>query len=1477
MLKKGRHGRETRYVFNKYTKLGLVFLVVASIGLLALNIDTIYLSTKPKLVVVFPDRLVSGISNTFIVKDVSLDGQGSNKKIDIYLKTLGENTERHIFSGTTDENGILMPEVDVPKMHGDALLIVRAEGTEVSKHVYIDSNIRLLISTDKPVYQPGQTMHVRVLAFDGNTPLAQSIVAEIRDPDGNKIFRKALAPDRYGIVSFDFPFATVLPLGEYNLTVSCGTVSQQKTVSVRHYVLPKFSIEFLDMKDWYVIGERIEGAIKCRYFFGKDVHGIVAITASVYAGVWLPLRVSPATGTLYNGIFSFSTENITYAVGIPINAYNGYVVLNVTVIDEAGHMETKSKVFTIARKPIEVSVLAETMMDGVESSLYAIARYPDGTPVSNANAVLSVNRFRENVTTDARGVAKFTFIYNYTFRYGVNINITKDAISTDTAFYLGAGNPLKVIPSKEKFCVGESAEFTVFYRGQSMTADVYYDVVSSGFVVSSGITHLTNDRATFALHITEAYAPYAFVRVYKIEQNLSVVKDVTCIRVETNRELKVNITSDREVYLPGASANLTFTVTHGVPEKSVLGVKIVDKSVFELAERFTGIEALYFQLEENFTTPAYMLADYVFGYGSMEQGEVLTTMTSTMRAEEMINLAEGYKHDAEHLKENVLNTYLSILLALGIAGMGFGIMYGMRKSSIFHAEITKLIGSIAVMILITAGLAAVLYTMVIGMMSTPGGVEDNKVVLGPNNEIVPQPAPVAGEANSLSTPGYGNGTEYGASGTQAPKPVRQFFPETWYWNPLIETDNNGRAGVTLTVPDSITTWEVEAVASTRDCRVGVGYANITVFQDFFIEPDIPVSLVRNDSIALRIMIYNYKDTALDVLVSIKPDTWFELQSNQSLNVHLEPNSVTPAYFKLRALQVGVFKVFVSAEGNDVWDAVLRSIEIIPNGKKVTDVVNGRVENNGTKDIVLAFSNNRIENSEKLFAKLQTGIEAVVIDGAEEYIHFVSGCGEQSMSTLSIDVLAYRAVKDKGMSTQKQFKYEMMVTQGIQHELQYLKKAQNGVGRGIVWFPDNQDVHPWLTSWGLITFQDAINAGFTIDERIIADMQAWLCTQQKSDGSFVFPEWGLYEFTHPELRSKTIACTAYVTRALLYSGMEPTSASVAKALDYINEHISDEWNDTYALALSLLALKMGGRSSTLINQVADRIYELRKIENDTVYWTGNSTLLSDEYSYCFYTPPRIIETTGYAVMALHYAVMHFDAVSGGIKYLLTHRQRYGYFSTQDTVVAFQALFTAGEHRACNLHVQLSANAIPVFNVTFTEENADITYYVDLKDYIANTTEVSITTNGTGALNYQIIKEEYIPWDNTPGTEALKIEVEYNATSIAVNDMILVTLRVNYTLDYPMKMLLIDFRTPAGFGFVESDLVNLTENGVIDLYEVKDRLAYFYIQDIEPNASLTMSFRIIALYPVKALAQGTKVFNMYLPDMCAEACPEVLEAR
>ena len=87
--------------------------------------------------------------------------------------------------------------------------------------------------------------------------------------------------------------------------------------------------------------------------------------------------------------------------------------------------------------------------------------------------------------------------------------------------------------------------------------------------------------------------------------------------------------------------------------------------------------------------------------------------------------------------------------------------------------------------------------------------------------------------------------------------VRSYFPEALYINPEIITDGNGVASISIPLADSITTWRMAMLASTPRGALGSGASSLKVFQDFFVDLDLPVTLTQGDRVSIPVAVYNY--------------------------------------------------------------------------------------------------------------------------------------------------------------------------------------------------------------------------------------------------------------------------------------------------------------------------------------------------------------------------------------------------------------------------------------------------------------------------------------------------------------------------------------------------------------------------------------------------------------------------------------------
>src|SRR5207253_4694725 len=164
-------------------------------------------------------------------------------------------------------------------------------------------------------------------------------------------------------------------------------------------------------------------------------------------------------------------------------------------------------------------------------------------------------------------------------------------------------------------------------------------------------------------------------------------------------------------------------------------------------------------------------------------------------------------------------------------------------------------------------------------------------------------------------------------GAAQPTRIREYFPETMLWQPNLIADDQGRAELPVNFADSITTWRLSASASARNGLLGGVTAPLRVFQDFFVDIDLPVSLTQNDEVAFPVAVYNYLKTPQTVKLELQRESWFELTDSNGYtrSLDLQPNQVTAVKFRIRARRIGVQPLLVKATGSKMSDAIKRSV------------------------------------------------------------------------------------------------------------------------------------------------------------------------------------------------------------------------------------------------------------------------------------------------------------------------------------------------------------------------------------------------------------------------------------------------------------------------------------------------------------------------------------------------------------------------
>jgi uncharacterized protein YfaS (alpha-2-macroglobulin family) len=239
--------------------------------------------------------------------------------------------------------------------------------------------------------------------------------------------------------------------------------------------------------------------------------------------------------------------------------------------------------------------------------------------------------------------------------------------------------------------------------------------------------------------------------------------------------------------------------------------------------------------------------------------------------------------------------------------------------------------------------------------------------------------------------GGGPGQGSGGGGQAAPVTrVREYFPETMLWQPALITDDKGIANMSLSFADSITTWRLSASANSKGGAIGGATVPLKVFQDFFVDIDLPVSLTQADEIAFPVAVYNYLKTPQTVKIELQRDPWFELIDDQRFtrSLDLKPNEVTSVKFRIRAGKIGWQPLTVKALGSKKSDAVKRVVEVVPNGQRIEKVISDRL--NGKISQEIDIPQNAVPDASKLLVRIYPGVMAQVLEGVDGLIRLPGG-------------------------------------------------------------------------------------------------------------------------------------------------------------------------------------------------------------------------------------------------------------------------------------------------------------------------------------------------------------------------------------------------------------------------------------------------------------------------------------------------------
>ena len=185
-----------------------------------------------------------------------------------------------------------------------------------------------------------------------------------------------------------------------------------------------------------------------------------------------------------------------------------------------------------------------------------------------------------------------------------------------------------------------------------------------------------------------------------------------------------------------------------------------------------------------------------------------------------------------------------------------------------------------------------------------------------------------------------------------------------------------------------------------------------------------------------------------------------------------------AYIPIRVAGFGQHDLRITATGSAMSDAVLRQVEVLPNGQVERAVTNGQLQ--PAQTIPLAVPEEAIPGTARVTVKLYPGVVSQVLGGLEGLLQQPYGCFEQTSSTTYPNVMVLDYLKATGQAVPSvQMRAEQFIGLGYQRLLTF---EVDGAPGGFSLFGDPPP-QTMLTAYGLMEFNDMSKVSY-VDPALI---------------------------------------------------------------------------------------------------------------------------------------------------------------------------------------------------------------------------------------------------------------------------------------------------------------------------------------------------------------------------------------------------------
>ncbi|NXY17429.1 CO4 protein, partial [Atrichornis clamosus] len=1296
----------------------------------------------------------------------------------------------------------------------------------------------IFIQTDKPIYTPSSQVKYRIFILNNAMrPTDDTVTVTVLNSKGMVVKKSDRKISAVFGEHFDIPDIAEPGTWKIKAWFHQQEMSNASTeFEVKKYELPTFEVKLIPLQPYYHIwNETFVFDIEAKHSYGKEIQGAAYVRFGIIDEtenkVFIPGLEQQLSIQNGKGRVTLNTPLLEEKLRKSISTLEGFhLYVAVTTVETAsGEMrEEELSNVKIVKSPyaVDLSNTKKYFVPEAPFSVVASVTLVDGSPAAllrvTATATLPGKpSVKKTALSNTEGLATFTFdIPRDAQTLQIMAEEGKEKLESPEAsiraekYQSASLNYLSIIIPHTVVAPGDTLPITLndIHQSGSGTIDYfYYMVVAKGQAELLG--RVPSSNKVINLKITEKMTPaFRFLAYYFIgnEGRQEIIADSVWVDVMDVCEGKIKVRTEREIYEPTDHVNLQIEMDHA----GKVALAVVDKAVFILNKKnkLTAKKVFNAMNSYDLGCSAGGGANNVQVFTDVGLAFLSDTIQSSIR--------EGYKcHQGARRQKRSFDFQKKM--------SGIGIRYQ-------NTDLQKCCQD----------------GMKLNPMRFPCAKRLAKVAGSPEcrnafQYCCEKATALRKEEKRRTRVGLARQyNEHEELFDETSISLRSYFPESWWWN-FEEVENPGKHSVKNFAPDSITTWEVQAISISPEKGFCVAEPHtFAVFKDFFVSLRLPYSVRRHEQLEIKAVVYNYLPKDLQVVV-VKMEAVKGLCTAEAaekavqLPLVAKGNSATPAYFSVVPLTVGEIPITVIAFDQDSGhsDSIRKNLKVVAEGvlqrEEETICINSdlkshTVDLNRPSDMVPG-SDSHVLVSLKGNIMDESVENCLSLSGVEKLIQVPTGCAEQTMVKMAPAVYAieYLDASEQWVNFNPERKEEAvrMIEQGYTRLLEFQK--EDGSYGTFKTTPSSV----WLTAF-IVKVLTRSREYIRIQDSHILNSISYLVNQQQVDGSFHDHHPVMDRSMQGGIKSaeEDLAMTAFVTIALQQTLRVYPSPNVARVITGAVTYMKNQFSrntDCYSTVLTAYALTLVQSDSEEAQFVKQKlrgcsIFDEAKQQR---YWGNGNNAAS-------------VETSAYAL--LQTLLLEDKEYARPVATWLTERRNYGggYCSTQDTVVALEALSAYSIQTLNTVSTDLTVRlGTPgrqnYYSIVLTDANEEFQKQMEFE--LGRKLEVSVHGKGNGTMS--ILKMYWSP------------ELKNNTC----NDLIL-TVEMEGSLKY----------SEAEYSDEDNDYEDLTAAGN-STSEILSEIDWFDIRSRRKRDVITPSKAESLQYKVCVRSTGSKAPKMSLVDL------------